>query len=130
MLLKCLPYTSILILVIIGGIGGILLHEYCHAYHDKHCSDGFDCDIIRKAYTTAMSKRLYDCVPVHGAQGLKGPIKAYACTNACEFFAELSVAYLYHSDNQEYNKWFPHNRSQLRKHDPITCKVLNKLWYC
>ena len=112
------------------GIGGILLHEFAHAYHDKHCPDGFDCDLIRKAYHSAMSRKLYDCVPVHGPQGENGPIKAYACTNPMEFFAELSVAYLYHSDFQEYNKWFPHNRSQLRKHDPNTCKILNKLWYC
>jgi len=112
------------------GIGGVLLHEFCHAYHDKFCPDGFDCDIIRKAYNTAMSKKLYDSVAVHGPQGKDGPIKAYACANAMEFFAELSVAYLWHSDFQEYNKWFPFNRTQLRKHDPNTCKVLNRIWYC
>jgi hypothetical protein len=42
-----------------------------------------------------MASQLYDCVPVHGTQGLKGPTKAYACANCMEFFAELSVAYLY-----------------------------------
>ena len=82
------------------GIGGILLHEFCHAYHDKICPDGFDCDMIRKAYNIAMTKKLYDSVAVHGIQGKDGPIKAYACANAMEFFAELSVAYLWHSDFQ------------------------------
>ena len=24
------------------GVGGLLLHEFSHAYHDKHCKDGYD----------------------------------------------------------------------------------------
>jgi hypothetical protein len=47
-----------------------------------------------------MSKKLYDSVAVHGPQGKDGPIKAYACANPMEFFAELSVAYLWHADFQ------------------------------
>jgi hypothetical protein len=53
-----------------------------------------------------MSKKLYDSVPVHGIQGQHGPIKAYACTNCMEYFAELSVAFLYRKDKMEYNKWY------------------------
>jgi hypothetical protein len=26
------------------GTGGCMLHELAHAYHDKHCSDGFSCE--------------------------------------------------------------------------------------
>lgn len=29
------------------GTGGLLLHELCHAYHFKHCPDGYDCVAIR-----------------------------------------------------------------------------------
>lgn len=88
-----------------------------------------------QAYNTAMKARLYDCVRVHGPQGLAAdgvtPItaKAYACTNCMEFFAELSVAYHWGLDEAtEYNKWFPFNRAQLLLHDPATTKVLQAEW--
>jgi hypothetical protein len=29
------------------GVGGLLLHELCHAYHYKHCEGSYDCIIIR-----------------------------------------------------------------------------------
>ena len=45
-----------------------------------------------------MAEHLYDCVPVHGSQGLNGGTKAYACYNCMEFFAELSVAFLWQND--------------------------------
>jgi hypothetical protein len=76
-----------------------------------------------------MSKKLYDAVPVHGVQGVHGPVKAYACTNCMEFWAELSVAYMWREDNiTEFNKWYPHNRYQLKHHDPHTFEVLHALW--
>lgn len=94
-----------------------------------------------------MVAKRYDCVAVHGPQGAKGPIKAYACANCMEFFAELSVAFLYNHDINtalrdvdarkaengpvvipEYNKWFPHNASQLKSQDPATYEVLKNMW--
>lgn len=51
-----------------------------------------------------MTKKLYDCVPVHGPQGRSGPTKAYACYNCMEFFAELSVAFMWKENDLEYNK--------------------------
>jgi hypothetical protein len=139
------------------GTGGVLVHEFSHVYHDKHCEDGYDCEEIRsvgylcwcrvmpyphipfvllfhpQAYNAAMKAKLYDCVQVHGPQGVardgrRVTAKAYACTNCMEFFAELSVAYLYCLDEEEYNKWFPHNRGQLRRHDPASYAVLEKVW--
>jgi hypothetical protein len=83
----------------------------------------------------AMKKHLYESVNVHGPQGIgKDGVaaitaKAYACTNCMEFFAELSVAYLYAQDaTTEYNKWFPFNRAQLVKYDPATVEVLEATW--
>ena len=32
------------------GIGGVLLHELCHAFHDQHCADGYNNEHIRKVY--------------------------------------------------------------------------------
>ena len=42
---------------------------------------------------------------MQGVQGLDGKIKAYACANQFEFFAELSTAYLYALDGEAmFNK--------------------------
>lgn len=30
------------------GIGGVILHEFSHAYHYKHCENGFDNDDIKQ----------------------------------------------------------------------------------
>lgn len=110
------------------GNGGLIIHEFSHAFHNKFCLNGYDNEIIQNAYNIAMSKSLYDNVNVHGKQGLKGKIKAYACSNCMEFFAELSVAYLCCDDNIEFNKWFPHNRNQLKLHDIDTFNVLANIW--
>jgi len=75
----------------------------------------------------AMNDGLYDCVRVHGPQGPE--CKAYACTNAMEYFAELSVAFLGGlDDTREHNKWYPFNRSQLREHDPRAFDMLCRVW--
>jgi hypothetical protein len=110
------------------GVGGLLLHELCHAFHDKHTPGGYDCSMIREAYEFAMKSKLYDCVAVHGRQGENGPIKAYACANRMEFWAELSVAYHCKDSNVEFNKWYPHNSMQLRSHDQHSYEILNHLW--
>ena len=66
------------------------------------------------------------------ACGCLGPIdgvarRHYAATNAAEFFAELSTAYLCR-DDEDYNKWEPHNQKQLWQFDPDTCKLLERVW--
>ena len=44
------------------GVGGVLLHELCHAYHDQHCIDGFENSLIHQTYTRAMKQKIYDSV--------------------------------------------------------------------
>eukprot|EP01039_Chlorochromonas_danica_P004926 gene4926-5408_t len=111
------------------GPGGLLLHEYCHAYHDKFCPNGYDCEDILDAYRLAMKEKLYESVSCHSLQGKRTQVKHYACANQMEFFAELSVAFHWKLDeNSEYNKWFPHNYQQLLSHDPMTCAVLELMW--
>ena len=111
------------------GVGGVLLHELCHSYHDQQVKDGFDNDEIRIAFNKAMQEKRYESVAVHGRQGVSGPAKHYACTNCMEFFAELSVAFHWIKDSlTEYNKWFPFNREQLKVHDPSTYVLLCKIW--
>ena len=111
------------------GVGGILMHELSHAYHDKFCVDGYGNSVIDSAYRQAIARGLYDRVQVHGPQGRDGPIKAYACSNRMEFWAELSVAYMWKKNNEcEYNKWFPFNNQQFRSHDPESWAIFDKLW--
>ena len=97
------------------------------------------------------AERLYDAVRVKGPQarprdaaerrllflrqtacGCVGRVdgvarRHYAATNAAEFFAELSTAYLCR-DDEDYNKWEPHNQRQLWQFDPETCKLLERVW--
>eukprot|EP00978_Attheya_sp_CCMP212_P020490 scaffold58726_cov58-Attheya_sp.AAC.3 len=107
-----------------------------------------------------MEEGLYDSVSFHSGFRGYGPegqhlhtiqpnTRHYACTNAMEYFAELSVAFLSPlqpssdsnsnsndnpkveastTDGEEYNKWFPHNRVQLKEHDPRAHELLRQLW--
>lgn len=120
-----------------------LLHEFSHAYHHKGCPDGYCNKDIKECYDAAMADGLYEDVQVKGPQGPS--TKAYACTNCMEYFAELSTAFLggvserqrereccYGSNSsaklEEYNKWFPFNRDQIKKHDPRAYEMLKKMW--
>jgi hypothetical protein len=146
------------------GRGGLLLHEFSHAYHHKGCANGYDNVEIETCWQAAMDEGLYDRVRVKGTQGPTA--RAYACTNAMEYFAELSTAFLGgapqrqptqpagpsaegvpchvrrpgasneatkeaidndHGD-EEFNKWYPFNRKQIREHDPRAYEMLKKIW--
>jgi hypothetical protein len=107
--------------------GGVMLHEYSHAYHFKFLDGGYDNAQIEACYAAAMQERLYDRVGVHGAQGPTA--RAYASKDPMEYFAELSTAFLGGIDpNQEYNKWFPYNRKQVAEHDPNAYEMLKDVW--
>jgi hypothetical protein len=120
------------------GVGGLLIHEFSHAYHHKCCEDGYDNALIKHCYEQAMAEGLYDCVPVHGPQGPTA--RAYACTDPMEYFAELSTAFLGGSverirargeedvEHCEFNKWYPFNRQQIQTHDPRAFEMLKKIW--
>jgi hypothetical protein len=109
------------------GVGGSFLHEICHAYHFKCIAGGYENKEIVECYQLAMTDKLYEKVFFHG--GTDKPAKAYACTDPMEYFAELSVAFLGGLDReQEFNKWFPYNRLQVKEHDPRMYELLKKLW--
>jgi hypothetical protein len=112
------------------GRGGVMVHEFSHAYHHRMIQDGYDNAEIYECYKAAMKEKLYACVKVHGAQGPTA--EAYACENEMEYWAELSTAFLGgigpdYAD-KEYNKWFPFNRQQLKEHDPRAYSLLSRLW--
>mmetsp|Transcript_12381 Transcript_12381/g.35934 ORF Transcript_12381/g.35934 Transcript_12381/m.35934 type:complete len:467 (+) Transcript_12381:130-1530(+) len=107
--------------------GGLILHELGHAYHHGMIEGGYRNEEIIRCYEDAMDENLYECVAVHGRQGPKA--EAYACSNAMEYFAELSAAFLGGlNDDVEFNKWYPFNRKQLKEHDPKAYKLLARLW--
>lgn len=88
--------------------GSILLHEFAHAVHDQRV--GRDtAAAIGTAYRQALERKLYDR-------------NLYVASNESEFFAELSSAYF---DRLAY---FPRNRAELKKHDPVTFRILDGIW--
>jgi hypothetical protein len=111
--------------------GGVILHELSHAWHCKHVKDGYENEEILKCYQAAMECGLYDRVKVHCLDGSVEERRAYACQDAMEYFAELSVAYLGGAGKEkdiEYNKWYPFNRKQLLEHDKRAHTLLEKIW--
>ncbi len=85
----------------------VLLHEFAHAVHDQVI--GYDNAGVKASYAQAMERKLYD----------KGQ---YLSTNEAEFFAELTCAYF----DQLHH--FPKTRTELKKHDPVTFKLMEGAW--
>src|SRR5262249_29497096 len=86
----------------------VILHEVAHAVHFELLG-GNNNQRIKAAYKQAMERKLYDP-------------KLYVATNEAEFFAELTCAYfgqLHH---------YPRNRAELKKHDPVTYKLMESVW--
>jgi hypothetical protein len=94
----------------------MMMHELAHAYH--HLVLGVDHKEIDAAYQNAIDRKLYDSVEyIRG-----GKKKAYATTNAQEYFAELTEAYFGKND------FYPFTNEELRKHDPKGFQLLSGLW--
>jgi hypothetical protein len=94
----------------------VILHELAHAYH--HYDLGDNNPFIQNAYDQARTRGLYTSVP----DERRGAVRAYAATNAHEYFAELSCAYL---DRCGY---FPHDRDSLREYDSVGYELMRKVW--
>jgi len=93
-----------------------VLHELAHAYHDQVL--GFDQPEIAAAYQHAVDARLYDAV-----QRSNGKIeRAYALTNAKEYFAETTEAFFGQND------FYPFNHAELERHDPRMFRLLEGVW--
>ena len=94
----------------------VLLHEMCHVVH--HRVFGVNNPHVRLAYQQAMARKLYEkSKNVYGRT-----IKPYASLNEREYFAELSCAYL---DKLHY---FPFNPDDLKKHDPVGYRMMERTW--
>jgi hypothetical protein len=96
------------------------LHELAHAFHDRVL--GFENAQIEAAYQKAKAAGLYDRVQRQDSEGRKRLDRAYALTNAKEYFAECSEAFFAKND------FFPFTRDELQKHDPEMFQLLSQLW--
>jgi hypothetical protein len=96
------------------------LHELAHAYHDRVL--GFDQPDIVAAYKAAKASGKYDRVERKDAEGRSRMDRAYAMTNEREYFAECSEAFFARND------FFPFDRAELEKHDPVIFEVLQRVW--
>ena len=96
------------------------LHELAHAFHDRVL--GFENAQIEAAYQKAKAAGLYDRVQRQDSEGRKRLDRAYALTNAKEYFAECTEALFAKND------FYPFTREELRKHDPEMFELLSQLW--
>lgn len=94
----------------------IVLHELAHAYLST-LSD-YDQLTVHLAYLSAVDSGKYERVRYHDGQQLR----AYALTDAQEYFAELTEAYL------SSNDFYPFVRSDVHAHDPQGYEMLVRVW--
>jgi hypothetical protein len=97
----------------------MVLHELAHGYHHQFLDRGFENAEIQTAFRRATEAKRYESVPRNNGK----TEKAYAATNAKEYFAEASEAYF------GTNDFYPYVRSELKKHDPDMFRLLEKLWH-
>ncbi len=99
-----------------------VLHELAHSYHDRVL--GFENAEIEKAYNAARASGKYDKVARHNGEGRPDTVdKAYAMSNAREYFAESTEAFFGQND------FYPFNRSELLAVDPGIATVLQNVWF-
>ena len=98
----------------------MVLHELAHAYHDRVL--GFGYAPINEAYTNGLANDLYGEVSYHVGYGVYIERLAYASTNAIEYFAELSEAYLGEND------FYPFDREDLAEYDTLGYQVVADVW--
>ncbi|MBE7494074.1 MAG: hypothetical protein HS117_03975 [Verrucomicrobiaceae bacterium] len=96
------------------------LHELAHAYHDRVL--GFEHAEIEAVYQRAKAAGKYDKVQRQDSAGRKRLDRAYAMTNAKEYFAECTEAFFARND------FFPFTREELKAHDPEMFALLGRLW--
>ncbi|MCC7390390.1 MAG: hypothetical protein IT431_16675 [Phycisphaerales bacterium] len=96
----------------------MLLHELAHAYHRML---GAETPEILSAYRHAIDAGLYDRLD-RNSVALGEKVRAYAATNANEYFAEVSEAYL------ALNDFAPYTRAQLATLDPEGLAMAETLW--
>jgi dipeptidyl-peptidase-4 len=94
----------------------VVLHELAHAYHDQIL--GFEHPEILSAFASAQKAGIYESVLLYTGK----TVRHYGLSNAKEYFAEGTEAFLYRND------FFPFVRAEQKKHDPMLHDLLEKIW--
>jgi len=94
----------------------MVLHELAHAYHHRVLGERHEG--IEAAYKQAVNRKLYESV--NHVNGRKQ--RAYALTNAKEYYAELSEAYFGKND------FDPFTRADLETQDPVGFRLMKDTW--
>lgn len=98
------------------------LHELAHGYHDRVL--GFENPEIQAAYEHARDSGRYEHVERWFGHGKPTTVeRAYAMTDAHEYFAESTEAFFSRND------FFPFNRAELASHDPEMYHLLQRVWH-
>lgn len=97
-----------------------VLHELAHAYHDRVLTN-HDPRLIA-AFESAQRGGKYEDVLRQDADGRRRRARAYALTNVQEYFAEGTEAFF------GANDFYPFNRAELKKHDPMLHDLLAEIW--
>jgi hypothetical protein len=96
----------------------MVLHELSHAYHDQFLPGGFGNADVKRVYEFNKNAKRYDSV----LYALGGHRKAYAMTNAMEYFAECSEAFF------GTNDFYPFVRCELQQSDPEGYALMMSAW--
>jgi len=97
----------------------VMLHELAHAYHDRVL--GFNHEDVAEAFRLAERGGLYDNVDRWTGRRIVKD-RAYALSNAREYFAETTEAYFGRND------FFPFDNAELKQADPDMHRLLKRLW--
>jgi hypothetical protein len=96
----------------------MVLHELAHGYHHKFIEKGYESPELQTHFDRITASKLYDEVMRYNGK----MVRHYALTNQMEYFAESTEAYF------GTNDFFPFVRAELRKFDPETDALMEKLW--
>ncbi len=99
-----------------------VLHELAHAFHDRVLVDGFANPRVQEQFARATASGIYERVERRDSEGQTQMDRAYALTNAQEYFAESTEAFF------SQNDFYPYNQAQLKQHDPRMFQLLMELW--
>lgn len=94
----------------------MMLHELAHAH--LHRSTDYEQLMVRSAYLSALDSGRYEKVANHDGRSLR----AYALTDAQEYFAELTEAFFSRND------YYPFVRADIEAHDPEGYQVVEAIW--
>lgn len=96
----------------------MLLHELSHGFNAHFLPGGLENLQIKKVYDADMAAHLYERVMhYNGAM-----VKAYATTNAKEYFAECTEAYFGQND------FYPFVNAELQAYDPAGYQLMVDIW--